>query len=177
MKQPALGIVATVLVMTLALAFISLFSFGTFVARVAFFLLCVIPMQIVIAVTWRGERPVFAASRRQPTRGILLTLVSLVVGGLATAAVIDAIGSGVTTPPPIVAHWTIVAVPVTFWAAIIFAGWPFTAWINSITRDRHQTTCSSRTDGRTHDPRRDSPAPNGRLQAHQWDARWVRPAG
>ncbi len=40
---------------------------------VAYFLLCVIPMQIVVAVTW-GPNPGFVAGRSQPAKGLLLTL-------------------------------------------------------------------------------------------------------
>ena len=126
MKQPVLGISATVLVMAIALAFISLFSFPTFAGSVAFFLLCVIPIQIVVAVTWGTNEPAVAAKQAQPVRGILLTLFALLIGRVVAWAVIALVGAGLTPPPPIVAHWVIVAVPVTFWAAIMWGGWPFT---------------------------------------------------
>ena len=131
MKQPGLGIAATILVMALALGFISLFSFPTFAGWVAFFLLCVIPIQIVMAVTWGTAQPAFAAAPPQPIRGLLLTIVSLVIGAVVTYAVIALVGAGLTPPPPIVAHWVIVSVPVMFWAAIMFAGWPFTKIIKN----------------------------------------------
>ena len=51
LKQPTLGIVATALVVAVAWGFISLFAFPVFTGWVSYFLLCVIPMQIVIAVT------------------------------------------------------------------------------------------------------------------------------
>ena len=53
----------------------------------------------------------------------------VVVGLLIAAALIPLIGAGVTPPGPIIAHWTIVCVPVMFWAAIIWGGWPFTPHI------------------------------------------------
>ena len=77
MKQPLLGVAATVLVMAIALAFVSLFSFPTFAGWIAYFLLCVIPMQIVMAVTWGTNHPRAAANTSQPVRGVLLTLVAL----------------------------------------------------------------------------------------------------
>lgn len=131
MKQPALGITATVLVMAIALAFVSLFSFPTFAGWVAYFLLCVIPIQIVMAVTWGTEQPQFAAKAPQPIRGLLLTIFSLVVGAIVTFGVIYLVGAGLQPPPPIIAHWVIVAVPVTFWAAIMWGGWPFTKAIKN----------------------------------------------
>ena len=129
MKQPGLGITATILVMAIALGFVSLFSFPTFAGWVAYFLLCVIPIQIVMIVTW-GPAAVLAGTP-QPIRGILLTLLSLVIGMIAACSVIYLVGGGLTPPPPIVAHWVIVAVPVTFWAAIMWGGWPFTKIIKS----------------------------------------------
>ena len=80
MKQPGLGIVATILVMAIALGFVSLFSFPTFAGWVAYYLLCVIPIQIVMAVTWGTEQPRAAARAPQPLRGLLLTLFALLVG-------------------------------------------------------------------------------------------------
>jgi len=131
MKQPALGVAATVLVMVIALAFVSLFSFPTFAGWVAYFLLCVIPIQIVMAVTWGSARPTFAANAPQPVRGLLLTLFALVVGAVVAALALKFVGAGVTPPAPILAHWVIVSVPVMFWAAIMFGGWPFTKLIKS----------------------------------------------
>jgi len=131
MRQPWLGITATVIAMAVALAFISLFSFPTFVNWVAYFLLCVIPIQIVMIVTWGTAHPAFAARPPQPGKGVLLTLVSLVAGVAVMYAVIYLVGAGVQPPPPIVAHWVIVAVPVAFWATIMWGGWPFTKLIKN----------------------------------------------
>ena len=131
MKQPVLGVIATLLVMAIALAFISLFSFPMFAGWVAYGLLCVIPIQIVMAVTWGTGHPQFAAKQPQPVRGLLLTIFALVVGAIAAFAVIQLVGAGLKPPPPIVAHWVIVVVPVTFWAAIMWGGWPFTKLIKN----------------------------------------------
>jgi hypothetical protein len=131
MKQPGLGIVATILVMAIALGFVSLFSFPTFAGWVAYFLLCVIPIQIVMAVTWGTEQPRAAARAPQPMRGLLQTLFALAVGLVVSTLALRLVGAGVTPPAPILAHWVIVSVPVTFWAAIMFGGWPFTKIIRS----------------------------------------------
>ena len=77
MKQPALGVVASVLVMAISLGFISLFTFPTFASWVSFLTICFIPMQIVIAVTWGAQQPGFAAARPQPVKGLLLMLLAL----------------------------------------------------------------------------------------------------
>jgi hypothetical protein len=131
MKQPGLGIAATILVMAIALGFVSLFSFPTFAGWVGYLMLCTIPTQIVMIVTWGTMQPAFAGNAAQPVKGILLTLVCAVIGMIVAAALIYLVGAGVTPPPPIVAHWVIVAVPIMFWAAIIWGGWPFTRLIRS----------------------------------------------
>ena len=66
MKQPALGLVASALVIVIALAFISLFPVGTFLGWVSFFMLGLIPMQVVAVVLWGGN-PGFVSAMGQPT--------------------------------------------------------------------------------------------------------------
>ncbi len=128
-KQPVLGIVATVIIIAIALGFISLFSFPVFAGWVAYLLICFIPMQIVIAVTWGCKLPRFAASRSQPVKGILLVLLALIVGAIVAAIHHRAVGGGMNPPPPMAAMCIILSVIVTFWAAIMWGGWPFTALI------------------------------------------------
>src|SRR5437868_13197975 len=79
-KQPAVGIIASVIIMAISLAFISLFQLSTFTGWVAYCIECMIPMQIVIGITWATKHPQFAATRSQPTKGILLVLVTILAG-------------------------------------------------------------------------------------------------
>jgi len=55
MKQPALGITATVLVMAIALGFVSLFSFPTFAGWVGYLLLCTIPVMMIHGMCCTGD--------------------------------------------------------------------------------------------------------------------------
>ncbi|MEP7304296.1 MAG: hypothetical protein ABJA98_02140 [Acidobacteriota bacterium] len=130
LKQPLVGIVATALVMAVALGFVSLFSFPMFTGWVAYFLLGCIPIQIITAVTW-GSSPGFAQSHRQPIKGLILTLTTLVVGVLVTAVTHATIGGAISPPTPMLAMCAIVSVVVTFWAAIMWGGWPFTTLIKN----------------------------------------------
>ncbi|RPH60823.1 MAG: hypothetical protein EHM89_08270 [Acidobacteria bacterium] len=126
LKQPLLGIVATALVIIVALAFISLFELPVFTGWVAYFLLCVIPMQIITVVLW-GSNPGFVAKQHQPTKGLTLTLSTLVVGVIVALVSFATIGGSVSPPTPMLAMCSIVSVVITFWAAIMWGGWPFTA--------------------------------------------------
>ena len=124
MKQPALGIVAAVVVMAISLGFISLFSFGTFTGWVAFFIQCMIPMQIVIGVTWGAKQPAFAQVA-QPMKGILLILLSVLVGAMFCGILFTTVGGSVNPPAPMPIMFTIAFVLSTFWLAIMWGNWPF----------------------------------------------------
>src|SRR5262245_22317452 len=124
MKQPVLGIIATLLVCGVSLGLISLFDFPTFAGWVSYFLLCVIPMQIVMLALWRVEHPRFAGSRKQPIKGILMTLCAMVWGAVVAAVYFATIGGSVGPPTPMLVMCTIVTVPITFWLCIVWGGWP-----------------------------------------------------
>src|SRR5262245_57398247 len=109
MKQPLLGIFATVLVIILSLGFISLFDFPFFAGWVSYCLMCVIPMQIVIGVTWGTNHPGPAAKRTQPAKGVLLSLTSLLAGIVVAPAYFVISGGGVTPPAPMLMHLIIVS--------------------------------------------------------------------
>jgi hypothetical protein len=129
-KQPALGLVATLIVMAIALGFISLFDFPTFVGWVAFYNLCLIPFQVMTVVLW-GANPSFAAKLSQPAKGVVLLLVNVVVAAVITAVVHALVGEGVSPPGPIPSHFVVIVVPTTFYLAIIWGGWPFTKMFKS----------------------------------------------
>src|SRR5215831_2619549 len=125
MKQPVLGIVATILVMAVSLGLISLFDFPTFAGWMSYGLLCLIPMQIVVGVTWGANQPPLAARQRQPLKGFLLTLTTVVVGAVVVPVYLAIAGGNLKPPSPMLMHAAITSVVVTFWGAIIFGGWPF----------------------------------------------------
>src|SRR2546427_12114273 len=77
MKQPALGIGATIIVMAVSLALISFFDFPTSSVSVSYSLMCLITMQIVVDVTWGTNQPRFAAKQRRPLKGIVLALTTV----------------------------------------------------------------------------------------------------
>ncbi len=130
LKQPVLGIVATALVMAVALGFVSMFSLSVFTGWVSYVLLCTIPIQIITAVTW-GSSPGFAADLRQPTKGLVLTVTAIVVGVVVTAVTHATIGGRISPPTPMLTMCAIVSVVITFWAAIMWGGWPFTTLVKN----------------------------------------------
>src|SRR5215470_6417194 len=131
LKQPALGIAAAILVMAVSLGFISLFDFPTFGSWVAYLMICIIPMEIVIGVTWGTNQPSFAAKQKQPVKGILLAVLTVVVGAVVAPTYLAIAGGNLRPPGPVPSHAIIVSVIVTFWASIILGGWPFKARIKN----------------------------------------------
>ena len=125
MTQPALGLLSSAIVMAIALGFISLFDFGTFAGWVAFVMLGLIPMQVVAVVLW-GANPSFASGLRQPMKGIVLVLVTIVATAVISPLIFLTVGEGMAPPGPIPSHFVIIVVPTTFWLAIMMGGWPFT---------------------------------------------------
>ena len=122
MGQPVLGLVASALVIAISLAFLSLFDFGTFVGWVAFYMLCLIPAQIVTVVL--APNPPFAP-HRQPARGLVLLLATAITAAVVAPIALAVAGDGVSPPGPIPSHYAVIVVPTTFFLAIIFGGWPF----------------------------------------------------
>lgn len=110
--------------MAISLSFISLFSFGAFTGWVAFFIQCMIPMQIVIGVTWGARHPGFA-QLGQPAKGLLLILLSILVGAVFCAILFFTVGGRVSPPAPMPIMFTIIFVLSTFWLAIMWGNWPF----------------------------------------------------
>jgi hypothetical protein len=131
LKQPALGLVASALVIAVSLGFVALFPTAKFLGSVTYCLICIIPMEIVIGVTWGCEQPGFAAKRAQPVKGVLLALLTGMIGVAVVGAYFLAVGGGVRPLSPMLIMCTITSVVITFWAAIIFGGWPFTTLIKN----------------------------------------------
>jgi hypothetical protein len=130
-KQPAVGIIASVIVMAISLAFISLFHLSTFTGWVAYCIECMIPMQIVIGVTWATKHPQFAATRNQPTKGILLALVTVLAAIVTGALFFYTVNGGINPPTPFLMQFIIIVVLTTFAATIMWGGWPFMTMIKN----------------------------------------------
>jgi hypothetical protein len=131
LKQPVLGILATAVIIAISLGFISLFDFPKFSGWIATFLLCIIPMEIVMGVTWGMKQPRFAAERSQPVRGILFSLIALIAGAIVALAHWTGVGTNVNPPTPIFTQCMIASVVIMFWMAIMMGGWPFTIMIKN----------------------------------------------
>jgi hypothetical protein len=130
LKQPLLGILATAIIIAISLGLISLFSFEVFSGWLSVGLMCLIPAQIAVAVLWQTKHPAWAASQRQPIKGIFLILVTVLVGAIVVPVYHRTVGGGLG-PSPMFVQCVIVSVVMMFWLAIIWGGWPFKAVIKN----------------------------------------------
>ncbi|HTB16697.1 MAG TPA: hypothetical protein VK708_01220 [Bryobacteraceae bacterium] len=131
LKQPVLGIFATILIMAIGLGFISLFDFPKFAGVVSCFLISLIPMEIIMGVIWGMKQPRLVAERSQPVRGILFAIFAALVGAVIWTIHLQGFGGGITPPTPMLTMLLITSVVIAFWLAIMWGGWPFTAFIKN----------------------------------------------
>jgi hypothetical protein len=125
MKQPALGLVASAIIIALSLGYVSLFDFNTFVGWASYALMVMIPMEIVAGVTW-GANPSFAEKMSQPGKGLALVLVCVAAAAVIGPIYWQVVGGGQPEPAPMLILCVITSVVVMFWMAIMLGGWPFT---------------------------------------------------
>ena len=117
--------------MAISFGFIALFDFPTFSGWIATFLLCIIPMEIVMGVTWGMREPKFAAERPQPAKGVLFSLMALLTGAVICVVHWFGIGTHISPPTPIFTQCMIASVVIMFWMAVMWGGWPFTLAIKN----------------------------------------------
>jgi len=125
-RELAVGAAATGFVILLSLGFISLFPLPTFTGWVSYFLLCIIPIEIVASVTWGTQYPRFAGSLRQPAKGMSFVMLCILVGLIVAPLQLALAGGRIARPTPMLMMCTIVSVIIAFWLAIMWGGWPFT---------------------------------------------------
>lgn len=125
-KQPSLGILATFLVVALALWVSLSVAPGTMIAWITLVMVAMVPPQIVLTLALGGEHPAFLARLVQPWRGLGFCLLTTAIG-LPIAACANALmGGGITPPTPFANMYLILAVCVTLALVAPFQCWPFT---------------------------------------------------
>jgi len=121
-----MGIVATAAIVVVSLAFIACLEWPTFRDWVSYYLICTIPFSFVVGAFWRGEHPRAVRALNQPWRGLAFLAMALLVGAVVAVLQLITVGGGVTPPSVMVAQSIIISVPITFFLAVVWGGWPFT---------------------------------------------------
>jgi len=121
----------TILVIIVSLGFISIFPVLSFTTWVAYAMICLIPMVIVISVTWGVKHPQLVARHSQPAKGILFVLLVIAAGVVVALVHFITVGGSISPPTPMLSMCIITTVIIAFWLAIIWGGWPFTTLVKN----------------------------------------------
>lgn len=125
LKQPWLGIAATVLVIGLAFLAILPWRYSTFGGIFSDVMMCMIPVSAVIGMLWQGAKPKAIAGLPQPMRGLAFTALGAAVGTVVFFLLSATIGGG-EGATPFLGFGIILSVVVTFMLALMWGCWPFT---------------------------------------------------
>jgi len=124
-KHPALGILATILVVAFSLLISVSMVPTTMIAWVTLLLVAMVPPQIVLTLALQGQHPASLAGLSQPWRGVAFCILTAIIG-LPIAAVANAtLGGGITPPTPFANMFLILAVCITLTLVAPFQCWPF----------------------------------------------------
>lgn len=123
-RQPALGLVAGLGVITVSLAVISLFSWTAFSGWVAYALMCTTPSAIIAGTIWQPSTPAFA-QLPQPARGLAMLAVASMIGATSAGLGLLLVGHSASPPVPQLSQFAVNSIPVTFWLCLIWEQWPF----------------------------------------------------
>lgn len=127
LQQPLLGILGTVIVVTLALTICSRFPPAMLLSWVAVFIMCSIPAQLVLIAVWQGRYPGFMAELGQPAKGLAILAMMGIAAAVIMPGVLLVSGGSLATPSPFVSMFTVLSVCVSFWIMPLFQCWPVTA--------------------------------------------------
>jgi hypothetical protein len=127
LKQPVLGVVATLLVVAVSLLISVSMAPLTMIAWVTLLLVAMVPPQIVLTLALQGQHPAFVARLSQPWRGVAFCTLTALVGLPIAAAANATLGGGLTPPTPFANMFLILAVTVTLALVAPFQCWPFCA--------------------------------------------------
>jgi len=122
-QQPLLGTLTLALAITLSLYAISLFEVETFSSWVTFFIVVCVPMQIVLGMVWKLEYPSFICHLNQPVKGILLSVLMLVMAAIVSSAIFYLHAKG-QPPTPFTLMYVIFSVLTVFWFVLVWGCWP-----------------------------------------------------
>jgi len=131
LKQIGTGLLASLLAISLALLIALAMPVRAEMGWASVLLNAMVPTQMVMTLFWRGQYPAALRGLRQPLRGLLLTLLNLLVACVVSVLAVLAWGGGQWQPTPFVIMPLIISIPLALTQIALFQGWPFTHWTKS----------------------------------------------
>lgn len=133
MRQPVLGIVATVLVMIVSWVTIWALGLDLFMNWASYAIMGAIPFAIVVGAFWGGAEPKAIGAMGQPARGLAYLVIAALVATVVSVVHMAWRAAGIAAQPPPFAVMTIItSVVIAFFLAIALGGWPFTLIRNKV---------------------------------------------
>ncbi|EGB15604.1 hypothetical protein DND132_2401 [Pseudodesulfovibrio mercurii] len=93
--------------------------------------MCAVPVQLVVAMLWRCSYPPFIVSLPQPTKGLVLTLITVVGTAIVAYSTFVLVGKSVGPPTPMLIQYSILSIVVTFWMVPLMQGWPLKLFLKN----------------------------------------------
>lgn len=132
MRQPALGVTATVIVIAISLLLVWALGVDLFMGWASFALMGAIPFAIVVGAFWQGTGPQAVARLLQPARGLAYLVLAAAVAAVVSVVHWLGRGGGASPPVPMAVMTIITSVVCAFFLVIVFGGWPFTLIRNRV---------------------------------------------
>lgn len=132
MKQPALGIVATAVIVAISWLVILLLGADLFMGWASYALMGAIPFAILVGAFWKSEQPPALGRLGQPVKGVAFLGLATVVAALVSLIHWQLRGGGMNPPVPMAVMTIITSVVTMFFMAVAFGGWPFTLVKNKL---------------------------------------------
>lgn len=122
LAQPLLGVLSSVLVISLSLVVAVVLPPPVVDGWVGLMLTASVPTLIVQTTIWRGAAVMNATQPRQGMAGLLVTAIC---GAAISLAAVLYFGGGKPQPTPFVILPLVSAVPIVIWQVFLFDCWPF----------------------------------------------------
>ncbi|MDO5683093.1 MAG: hypothetical protein Q4G46_09745 [Propionibacteriaceae bacterium] len=133
MKQPLLGITATIGIMVISFATIFALGPELFMNWASFALMGAIPFAIVVGAFWQGREPSAIAKLAQPARGLAYLVLAAIVAAIVSVIHWATRGGALEgNPVPMAVMTIITSVVTTFFLVIVWGGWPFSLIRNKL---------------------------------------------
>lgn len=124
-KQPVLGILGTIICITVSILICIQFEIDVFNSWVSFIAIAAIPPQIILALVWDSQYPSLIAQLKQPLKGLAFCSLMLATGLASAYSFLYVFGNIGQPPSPIVIMYAIVCVLITMWLVVVWQCLPF----------------------------------------------------
>jgi len=104
------AVAATVVVLAFAAGICAAFDRHILTTWVGFFFIAATPAEIVLSMLWQSRHPIFIARLAQPAKGLVLTGITALSGGVIGLLLFNFAGAGVSPPTPMLLMLAMVSV-------------------------------------------------------------------